>query len=436
MLIEFSVENFKSLRDRTTFSMVASNYYKSHKNNLFKLKELDDNLLRTSILYGPNASGKTNILLSLHILKRIILLSHLNQKGDNLFYEPFRLDDSYVGKPTKFDITFIHNGTKYNYYLAYNNESVIEEKLYYWPKGRKSIIFERDELNSNKKYHFTKDKSKQKDIAERTLENVLYLSSSTKDNYKKTTEAFYWFKDILSTVGPANSWGYTKETIQMMEKNEKIKKLIIKSLMEADLGISDVFYEEKPLSFDNIPESIRKPMEALKEGLQTLIAEKNRDLEIPDSGSVTSVFMVHTGKNKKGSDKKIKFSLQDEESEGTERMFKLIGPCIDALYNGKVLILDEFDTKLHHFLQLYILGLFNDSVSNKKNAQLISTTHNLNLLDQDIFRRDQIWFTKKDYNKGYTLLYPLSDFKERGDKDILKAYETGRYGAIPYIRKK
>ena len=132
--------------------------------------------------------------------------------------------------------------------------------------------------------------------------------------------------------------------------------------------------------------------------------------------------------------KGIAFDFYSEESEGTKRMFSLIGHWIDALRNGKILVIDELDTKLHHLLNVFLINLFHDPTQNKNNAQLIFTTHNINLLDQDIFRRDQIWFTEKDGETGASDLYSLVEYSPRKDKDIQKGYLAGKYGALPFIK--
>jgi len=425
MLIEFSVENYRSIKNKITFSMVASRYYKNLSNNLYHTKILKkDNLLRSSLIYGPNASGKTNVIHALYVIKNLVIESHNFQKGTKLYYKPFKLDAQFIGKPTKFEVIFIYNNIKYKYCISYVEEKIIEEKLYYYPKNKMSIIFERIDTD---KFYFTQDKINQMFIAKRTLDNVLYLSNSTKEKYQKTTEAFNWFKDILFTIGPADHPWLMDYTASLIQKDEKLKKIIMRALEEADFGIINILSESKKRTLDD--KDLPKPLkEAFK--ILTKEIEKMSHTKLTDGFDVTSINTYHRGKD----NKVIKFDFEDEESEGTKRIFSLIGAWVDSLLNGRIIIADELDTKLHYLLQIFLIGLFNDPTQNKKNAQLIFTTHNINLLDQNLFRRDQIWFTEKDFENGDTKLFSLSDFRERNDKDILKAYRSGRYGAIPFIK--
>ena len=427
MLIEFSVDNYKSIKEKVTLSMVASNYYKNLENNLISLdKKKNEKLLRSSVIFGANASGKTNVIHALNVLQMLVLDSHKYQKGDKLFYKPFKLDDEYLEKPTKFEIIFIQKEIKYKYFLSCNGEKIIEEKLYYFPKNRISVIFER---TCTDKFEFSKDKTKQKFIAERTLDNVLYLSNATKEKYELTTEAFNWFKEKLHTIGPADHPSLTDYTVDIINSDDSIRKKIMDAIEESDFGIKDISSESEKLDLhmEELPDKINN---ALKTILNEI--EKKASVELDEKLERTLINTYHKGISKDGKEKNVKFDL-DEESEGTRRMFSLIGSWIVALLMGKVIIADELDTKLHHYLQTFLIKKFNNPKTNLGNGQLIFTSHNFLLLDQELFRRDQIWFTDKNHKIGSTDLYSLTEFSERNDKDILKAYMSGRYGGIPFI---
>ncbi len=416
MLIEFSLENFRSIKDQVTLSLVASPD-KSLDNNLITTEVLKkDNLLRSAILYGANASGKSNVVSAFNSLKNLVMLSHTFQKGTEISYSPFKLDNNYLSKPTKFKVVFIKNNIKYVYGVSFTNEKIIEEYLYYYPEDRKAIIFERKDTNY---YKFTIDKKEQKFLSEKTLDNVLYLSSSTQLNYKKTAEAFDWFKNTLAIIGATDHPQLIDFTMRSLNKDAKSKELILKALLEADLGINDITASFEKISIDEIPVMIQKQ-------LKFMVSGKGDDVE------KMNIKTIHKVLNEKGEEHKVEFNFE-EESEGTKRMFALIGPWIDALNNGRVLVVDELDTKLHHFLNVFLIKLFQDPTQNKNNAQLIFTTHNTNLLDLDLFRRDQIWFTEKDLRAGNTDLYSLIEFSPRKDKNVRKGYLVGRYGAIPFI---
>jgi len=415
MLIEFNVQNFRSIKNEVTLSLVASSD-KSLDNNLIKTDFLEDNLLRSAVIYGANASGKSNIVLAFNSLMKLVMESHTFQKGNHINYLPFKLDKQYISKPSKFEIVFIQNGIKYIYGVSFVTEKIIDEYLYYYPKDRKAIIFERKDTNN---YKFTINKKEQKFISEKTLDNVLYLSNSTKLKYDKTSEAFDWFKDNLGIVGVANHPQLIDYTVHKLNEDEKMKETILRALIKADLGINDLFASFETISIDDIPITLR-------EQLKSLISNREGNLEKMD------IKTIHKVLDEVGNEDYVEFDFE-EESEGTKRLFSLIGLWIDSLNNGRVLIVDELDTRLHHLLSVFLIKLFNDPIQNKNNAQLIFTTHDTNLLNQEIFRRDQIWFTEKNHNKGNTDLYSLIEYSPRKDKNIQKGYLAGRYGAIPFI---
>ncbi|HIH31505.1 TPA: AAA family ATPase [Candidatus Woesearchaeota archaeon] len=408
MLIEFSIENFRSIKEKVTFSMIATKDI-SLDGNLIKDVLKEDTLLKSAVIYGANASGKTNVILALGFLKALVMNSHNHQKGQEIRFTPFKLDKKYLTKPTKMSIVFMKNEVKYHYEVSFDNEKVIEESLYYYPNNKKAVIFSRSD---SKGFKFTIDEKEQKVISERTLPNVLYLSKSTQENYKKTAEAFDWFKDNLQVVGTTDHPALANFTIELMKKDAELKSYVLKALLEADVGIDDVSTISKKVS----PEDLKNlPPEVIK-----LILGDKPEIE------AYQIQTLHKG---------VVFDFQDEESEGTKRIFSLIGPWIDALKNGRILVVDEIDTKLHHLLNIFLIKLFHDPTQNKSNAQLIFTTHNTNLLDQDIFRRDQIWFTEKNPEKGSSDLYSLTEYSPRKDKDIEKGYLAGKYGALPFIKE-
>ncbi len=415
MLIEFNVQNFRSIKKEVTLSLVASPD-RSLDNNLIETDLLRDNLLRSAVIYGANASGKSNVILAFSILKNLVERSNTFQKGTKINFFPFKLDKKYLSKPSKFEVVFIKNNIKYIYGVSFNSEKIIDEYLYYYPEGRKALIFERKDTNN---YRFTIDRKKQKFISEKTLDNVLYLSNSTQLNYDKTSEAFDWFKDNLGIIGVADHPGLIRYTINKLNEDAKMKEFILKALIEADLGINNLFASFEVISIDELPIQIR-------EQFKTIISDSEQNLEKLD------ITTIHKVLDEIGNENYVEFDFE-EESEGTKRLFSLIGLWIDSLKNGQVLVVDELDTKLHHLLNVFLIKLFNDPTQNKNNAQLIFTTHNTNLLDQDIFRRDQIWFTEKNPSQGSTDLYSLIEFSPRKDKNIQKGYLAGRYGAIPFI---
>ena len=421
MLIEFSIENFRSFKEEVTLSLISSSD-KSLDNNLIKTATLKkDNLLRSEVIYGANASGKSNVVSAFNYLRQLVINSHKFQKGTGISYSPFKLDKKYTSKPSRFEIVFLKNNIRYTYGVSLTNEKIVDEYLYYYPQGRKALIFERKDTFD---YKFTIDINEQEFLSSKTLPNVLYLSNSTQLNYKKTSEAFDWFKDNLKIIGATDNPKLTAFTIELLNKDEELKEFILKSLMVADLGIVDISAKLDKISIDDA--SLELPSPDLKTEFALISDDEGLKLVQMD------IKTMHNVLDEKGNDIGINFDF-DEESEGTKRLFALVGSWIDALNNGRILIVDELDTKLHPLLMEFLIKLFHNPTQNKNDAQLIFTTHNTNLLDLDLFRRDQIWFTEKNPSFGNTDLYSLLEFSPRKDKNIRKGYLAGRYGAIPFI---
>ncbi len=421
MLIEFSIENFRSFKEEVTLSLISSSD-KSLDNNLIKTATLKkDNLLRSEVIYGANASGKSNVVSAFNYLRKLVINSHKFQKGTEISYSPFKLDKKYTSKPSKFEIVFLKNNIRYTYGVSLTNEKIVDEYLYYYPQGRKALIFERKDTFD---YKFTIDINEQEFLSSKTLPNVLYLSNSTQLNYKKTSEAFDWFKDNLKIIGATDNPKLTAFTIELLNKDEELKEFILKSLIVADLGIVDISAKLNKILIDDA--SLELPSPDLK--TEFVLISDDEGLKLVQMDIKT----MHNVLDEQGNDIGINFDF-DEESEGTKRLFALIGSWIDALNNGRILIVDELDTKLHPLLMEFLIKLFHNPTQNKNDAQLIFTTHNTNLLDLDLFRRDQIWFTEKNPNFGNTDLYSLLEFSPRKDKNVRKGYLAGRYGAIPFI---
>ena len=405
MLVEFSIENYRSIKDKVVFSMVATKDNSLQK-NLITNGLKTDNLLRSAVIYGANASGKSNVIKAFYFLQALVLNSHNHQKGQGIKYEPFKLDKNCLQIPTKFQIIFIQNNIKYDYSVAFNGVEILEETLYWYGNTRRALIFER----KKDVFRFTRDKNIQSFIAERTLDNTLYLSKATQENYKVVFPVFYWFKDQLQFIGSYQPIGSERPTLAYIQKSIKNKERVLKILSEADLALVDIKINSKLLN--KIPESLPPEIRSYISLVKALPLE-----EI----------------NIKTSHKGVLFDYFDEESEGTKRFFSLIGPCLDALEHNRIIVIDELDIKLHHKLNVFLIELFHNQSNLNTNAQLIFTTHNTNLLDQTLFRRDQVWFTEKSNENGNTELFSLTEFSPRKDKDIERGYLAGRYGALPFI---
>jgi AAA15 family ATPase/GTPase len=415
MLLEFTVENFRSFRDKTTLSMLASSD-NSSLDNLTNVETLKGKrTLNSTVIYGANASGKSNLVLALTIMKNFVVNSHTHQKGIRLNHQPFAFDKNSTNKPTSFSVIYVHEGIRYNYSMSYDKERIVAEELSYYPNGRISMIFSR----KGNEFTFNVDQKEQEVISRRTLENALYLSTSVQFNYSRNMPAFTWFTKGLVALDNTDSPGLINNAIEYMNHNKKAKKLMVQALQSADLGITGVEGRLKKVPLQKLYNSIPPQLLAVmtmvgNEALQTDLRFKHR--VVSADGSESEIDLPHIF-----------------ESEGTRKLFSIIGPIIEVLQTGGTLVVDELDTKLHHDISTWLVELFHDPEQNKHGAQLIFNSHNQLLLDQYLFRRDQIWFTEKDPETGASELYSLVEFGELKDRDIQKAYQLGRYGAIPAI---
>lgn len=416
MLVEFRVRNFFSIQDEQVFSMVASSdktFLDSHTNNDKKLT-----LLKSSVIYGANAAGKSNIIKALIAMRQIITSSAKSQRGDELPIMPFVLGND-EDKPTKFEIIFIQDNIRYQYGFILNTEKILEEWLLAFSESnRAQKWFERIYSEKEKKYHYTfgaKFLGSKQLWADNTRENALYLSIATQFNSKQLKPVFDFFLDNLK-IATEDHWSDAQEvTIELIEKgNAKI----INCLKKVDLDIEDIWIKHEEL---NITELIQE-----KSISQNLKQEK-----LDNTGRLIKqdIQIIHT--DQKGSRVGFNIAL---ESKGTQKFFKLIGPWIDTLEKGYLIVIDELNTHFHPLMTKFLVELFHNKELNQHNAQLIFTTHDTSILNQDVFRRDQIWFCEKQ-NKA-TKLYPLSDFKVRKDKTNLESdYLLGRFGALPYFKE-
>lgn len=416
MLIEFTVQNYRSISEKQTFSMVKG-----------KGNELDSNwfepdapaspaLLKSTAIYGSNGSGKSNLMRAFMIMNSIVSNSATeNKRGDELPIEPFLFDASSNKEPTEFEVTFIQNSVKYQYGFSINKNRILEEWLFAFPKGSPQRWFIRAFDEENKKYHwaFSDLLKGQKNIwKESTKKNSLFLSTAVMLNSEQLRDVYDWF-DLKLKFGQPSGWESSYSTTQCLQENRK--KAILSLLNGADLGIDDIEVERKEFDPSLLSEEI-------PEGFKN---ELIKELSGKVSANTKTIHTLSNGQ---------KFSLDlDEESDGTIKFFGLAAPLIDTLLNGRIWFIDELQNSLHPALVEYIISLFNSPKSNTTNAQLVFTTHETSLLNQNIFRRDQIWFCEKQDNRKSTI-YPLTKFKPRkGVENLENAYHNGRYGAYPFV---
>jgi uncharacterized protein len=414
MLIEFKVSNFRSIREQQTLSLLASS--EKERRNTLCVADFDPTLqcVPSAALYGPNASGKSNLIFALAFVQDFVLQSaRESQHGDSIPIVPFLFDKTWANQPSEFEITFSFENTLYQYGFLADAECIHQEWLYVYSSKRPQRWFFRQYDSKTKQYQWDFSKyfvGKKKVWHEATRNNALFLSTAVQLNNEQLMPIFSWFKNqivILSHEKKIN----LHRTLTILERE---KTQILEYLKIADPSILDVSLSEREIPKQMM--QIFKRMEGVfgKEEKDTLQKEKIRIFE-----------SLHPGKTK--------LSLKDESS-GTRRLLALAGYWLDILEHGKTLIFDELENSLHPLLVTHLIQLLANRHKNKKNAQLIFSTHHVSLLNTDIFRRDQIWFTEKNADHA-TQLYSLLEFKPRKDQSIEKNYLLGRYGALPFIQE-
>ncbi|MDZ7963233.1 MAG: ATP-binding protein [Aulosira sp. DedQUE10] len=417
MLIEFSVGNYRSFKEQVTFSMVAANLVAQDKkldeNNVFEVDN-DLKLLKSAAIYGANASGKSNLAKALGFMRWFMVNSSKEtQSTEKIGVERFQLSTETEAKPSFFEIVFLINGKRYRYGFEATRDKVVSEWLFYVPKSRETKLFERtqDKISISKTY-------KADGIQERTRHNALFLSVSAQFNVKIAEKILDWLTNRVKVISALDDTGYQGYTVSCLINNEN-KDEIIQFIKKLDLGFGDLKVEEREVNIDL---------------LTTQMVDKIKRFTIKNGKTkVSSVQTMHQKFDEEGNYIYTElFDLDEQESEGTQKIFALAGSLVDTLKNGKLLIIDEFDASIHPLISRAIVELFNSKETNSNNAQLIFMTHDTNLLSNKLFRRDQIWFTEKT-RYGATDLYFLAEYNILNDASFESDYIQGRYGAIPYI---
>ena len=418
MLIEFSVGNYRSFKDQVTLSMVAAPIVAEDKEidqrNVFTVDE-DLELLKSAAIYGANASGKSNLAKAMGFMRWFMINSSKNtQSTEPINVEPFRLSIETEKQPSFFEIVFLMEGTQYRYGFEIDRNEVLSEWLYYVPNIRETKLFIRDQ----DKFEITKKYRGQK-LKHITRPNALFLSVCAQFNVKIASEILDWVENKFKIISGLEDRGYRDYTARCLSQKNQYSETILKLIKKLDLGISDIDIEEVEITEEHLPEHFP---EELKRNILT------------NSPKIRSVSTFHKKYDAEGklSSTEI-FDLEEQESEGTQKLFEIAGPLVDTLFEGKVLVIDEFDARLHPLINQAIVKLFNSIEDNPNNAQLIFITHDTNLLDKKLLRRDQVWFTEKN-RYGSTDLYSLVEYKGvRNDASFENDYIKGRYGAIPFL---
>lgn len=416
MLIQFSVGNYRSFKDIVTLNMTAANIRAKQKeldiNNVFTIGN-NIKLLKSAAIYGANASGKSNLVRAFGFMKSFVLNSSRESLStDPIDIEKFRLSVETESEPSFFEVIFFLNDKRYRYGFEADENKIHSEWLYH-ANVRETKLFTRE----NGKITLSRVFKEGRGLSERTRDNALFLSVVDQWNGPIAQSILDWFKKVGFISGITDT-GYRMFTINQIAEGNELGDDIIDFVKQMDLDIFDLKVEQVELSEERLPKSL--PQE-----LKTLILES------------TDFRSAVTTSHKKFDDelKQVaveEFDFDDNESEGTQKIFSLAGPLLHSLQSGRVLIIDELDARLHPLITCSIIKLFNSNKTNPHNAQLIFATHDTNLLSNKLFRRDQIWFTEKN-KYGITDLYSLVEYKIRNDASFESDYISGKYGAIPFL---
>lgn len=406
MIIDFTISNFRSIKDEQTFSLYAENVGSYLTENVCYPANDKIGVLKSAGIYGANASGKSNLLQAFQELSLLVSNSSDLKEYDAIAHEPFLLSEDTKSRPTFFEIEFILFGLRYKYTVSFTRKLIEQESLIFYPSSQPATIFKRvknDTWDTIKFGSLYKGGKKRFPL----FVNNLYLSKAgnSADAPKMIRDVYNYFRNKLSYIATNEHLFEWEDFFINSELKEKISKL----LFSVDTGISKVSIIAKTLNDIELPDDIPEDISTAVLGYDIAFSHST------DSGNAVS------------------FDIE-KESEGTQKLFRLAPWFLFALDNGGVIVIDELDSSMHPFMAELIIKLFNDPRVNKGNAQLIFSTHNINLMSPELLRRDQIWFTEK--NDGATTCYSLDDFdkkKVKPQSPFNLWYAEGRFGAVPAI---
>lgn len=417
MLLEFSVGNFLSFKEIKTLNLVATSISDYKDSNVINTDR--HSLIKGAVIYGANASGKSNFIRAMSTMKRIVM--SFNQSSTKILNViPFLLSTETEKAASHFEVLFQILNIRYRYGFEVTNKEITAEWLYEAKKNAEKLLFirEGDDIEISASY------KEGENLEEKTRKNALFLSVVDQFNGPIAKRIMKWFDNFITISGLSHE-DYEMVTFKMLE-NAKTAMPLIEFYRNLDLGFDSLKISKKEFDPKEIPQNT-------PEALVKLLV---KDLEGAFKFNITTLHKKFDKDNKFV--KNEEFDMRSQESSGTNKVFNISGPVFDVLQDGGVLIIDELDSSLHPLITLAITKLFNSEIENKKNAQLIFSTHDTNFFSYGKYRRDQIYFVEKD-SYGASDLYSLVEYKEengkkiRNDRSFESDYIQGRYGAIPYI---
>lgn len=413
MLLEFRVRNFKSIRDEQALNLVASSSDKELADTHLaptNLKSLP-RAVRSAVIYGPNASGKSSLLFGLNYMRAVVAESAtMIQPGQPYNVQPFKLDAASALAPSEFELTFVVDGTRYQYAFAMTPKHIVSESLIVYRTSKPTQWFSRHLADDGERYDYEFSAyltGPRKLWQDSTRPNALFLSTAAQLNSELLGPVFRAIVNgvVFLPAGAHLNHGFTTAMLASAGGREKVRAF----LAAADTSIADI-------------------QAVARKGLVNQVVFQVGGGTHTSQAEVESLVPIFEHVTSGG---RASFELQDE-SDGTQRLYGLAAPVLDVLRDGRALVVDEFDSSLHPLLVRRLIAMFHDPLLNAEGAQLIFSTHDTTLLDSRLFRRDQIWFTEKDADQA-TCLYPLTDFSPRKHEAWERGYLMGRYGAVPFF---
>ena len=414
MLLRFGVSNHLSIRDPQELSFTASSL-KDRRDGLIDCPASPNgSIVPAAVIYGANASGKTNVLSAFMAMQAMVLQSHSQgDPGGGVPHHPFALDTENSNTPSRFDIDFIIEGVRHHYGFETTDTAIVAEWLYSFPKAFRRMLFERE----GEEFEFGRGLSgPNKTIAGLTRPNSLYVSAAAQNHHEQLLNIFSYFRSIrrVEEVDVLS----TPPTMQQLRQEPDHR--VIEFLARADTGIVD--YRRKEIE---VPEELRAFHQAITAAAKRVLDASPRIEPEVDEKQVVIEF-AHRARD--GRQIFLDLSL---ESAGTRRLLVVLGSAFRALDEGVPVFIDELNASLHTRASEAVLKLFCSHETNPKGAQLVATTHDTNLMNSPVLRRDQLWFASKD-TSGATQLYPLTDIRTRMGDNFEKGYLQGRFGAVPF----
>ena len=444
MLVQFSVENFLSFDEEQVFSMLAASGDQHPAHLVSDLPHKGESLLRVAALYGANGAGKSNLVQAMQFARTLVVQGTRGSQAISV--RPFKLGQD-TARPSKFEFIFIAQGVLYHYGFRLDTTRILEEWLFATPGSREQSYFQRSgfaggaedfEFGTALAGRTKKKKQFLEFVAQGTRPNQLFLTEALERNVAELTPVVEWFQKSLLILSPEMSATHLEMS---MHQDERMTAFTEALLRMTGTGVESLRTQESPFDLDALPPAM---LGAVRNQLETQLAaseavvlslygpqEESVTLKRGSRGEVVQVRLAMHHRGKQG--QRVEFSME-EESDGTQRLANL-APALFMLKQNpeQVLVVDELDRRLHPFLSRFFVLAALAGDEDQRNSTLIFTTHDSNLLDLDLLRRDEIWFVEKD-NGGASHLYSLAEFKTRPDLKIEKGYLNGRFGAVPPLK--